>query len=82
MIDDSNLTRFLFADLVDFDSKNQRSIVCVIKKLTKSTAVAVRLRIDLLTVAVAYKHDSDFKLEHNFAKHNCSAIRNSKIKQK
>ena len=82
MIDDSNLTRFLLIDLVDLDSKNQLSIACVMKELTKSTTVTVRLRIDLLIVAVTCKHDSDFKFEHNFAKHNCFAIRNSKIEQK
>ena len=82
MIDDSNLTRFLLTDLVDLDSRDQLSIVCVMRELTKSIVVIVRLRIDLLIVVVACKHDFDFKFEHNFAKHNCFAIRNSKIEQK
>ena len=75
MIDDSNLTRFLLIDFLNFDSKNQLSNVCVVKKLTKSIVVVVRLKIDLLVV-VAYKHDFNFKFERNFAKRNCFAIRN------
>ena len=77
----SNLTRFLLTDLVGLDSRGQLSIACVMGELTKPAAVTVRLRIDLLAAAVACKHDSGFKLEHNSAEHSCPAVRNSKTGQ-